>query len=788
MASLKGLLLRSPPKGMVASLKTLCYIRHMEGTNNLQIRTCPQQEASVCWLQACLYSSRNKGKANVLTTSSMIMQDGSVIEELPILIRRVTRDTYPFTTHSYSGNIREESEFDKTFKQSLQDCLTIGDVFKLLEVPSDCVQGYSAAFALQRLHDLKHLTTDWRAIHSFIRSAVMRELYDTVQADIQRLSSKTLVSLVKCYLSAEGFSPNCVDAINAEIQSRLAESSMSIEELLTLADILKVVKTGPTVEPQQAPATSTMKIASEAKSRFLSSNIQETGRGVQYFDKFCAKSEEIKGMTRVKGTSLLEEIWIHMRSRYNDMTELTLPLTINSLTHEHRYLVKMLEKPLSNVWPQLTAEGAAQCLDSLFRLKVYSLPMLTYLGRWAYVNVHLMTPQLLLSFLNTFMHFNRLDPNIVKVIERCLHKKGMEADSAIVALCVEYCRSHNYLSPIVMDTAASHFTLHCRSYEPLQMFAVLRSFGYLNYLPKNQTHFLNKVEQTLSDQFSTMEPEHLLEVLSSFTFLAVLPYNFVNRINSDYFYTKVSDLQNPAKTTALMWVKVLKHAMFLSSSDLDKCRDWVMNRRSKWSVFCYTDRQRIAIWNLKESLTEILGLHHHHVLPFYSCCAFYLDSHGQPLRVSKNAEGKLEVHGPVNKRVAILLRSTDHFSINTGKQLLGAQAQRQRQLHQLGFITIEVHAGEFFNKSSKTRRHSLEKILSKHVDFSLVETGVPTSKPSKDRKNSHPNDFQQHSSLSETISQSKQLWSEPQPDDLSSDEESEAPMSLNVPKPQPSDT
>ena len=44
----------------------------------------------------------------------------------------------------------------------------------------------------------------------------------------------------------------------------------------------------------------------------------------------------------------------------------------------------------------------------------------------------------------------------------------------------------------------------------------------------------------------------------------------------------------------------------------------------------------------------------------------------------------------ISHRVAILMRSSDHYSVNSPYKLLGAQAQRQAQLQQLGFSTVEV--------------------------------------------------------------------------------------------------
>ncbi|XP_005101362.2 uncharacterized protein LOC101854645 [Aplysia californica] len=757
MASLKNVLLKNP-LGVVGSLRTLCYQKNFSGHDACATTSCCPARRAEKWVRTRSYSD-DAGKFKVLTQSTMLMQDGNDIEELPILIRRVTRDWFPFTTHTYSGgSIREESEFEASFRQILHDCSSVSDVFRLLEVPSDRVRGYSAAFALQRLHVLKHLNTDWNQIHSFIRSAVMRELYDTVQDDVAQLSNQTLISLVECYLAADGFSPSCMDAVNQEIQCRLGDSTFSVEELLTLANILKCVKKelSSKSSPPGMPKTSTMTIAAETKSRFLSSNVEESGKNAQYFDKFCAKAQENREVSQAKCSSLLDDIWIHVGTRYSDMTEATLPLTMVTLTPENRSLVSLLEKPMQRVWPGLSAEGAMQCLDSLVQLKVYNPAILTQLGRWAYVNVHLVTPQLLLSFLNAFLHFHFLDQNLVRVIERCLSKRGVTVETDILALCVEYCRSQRFVSPVVMDVAARHFTQHGPSYEPLQLYAVLRAFGHLNFLPPQPAAFLKRVESCLSDRFSVIGADQLLEILGSFTFVGVLPHNFYRRISSDYFYSKVGDLKNPSKMSALMWLKVVKHAMALAwSPEVERRVAWVMGRRSKWSVFCYMDNQRIAIETLKSALSDILGERCHHVVPFYGCCAFYMDERGAPLPVSRSENGRPEPQGKVEQKFVIVLRSADHYSINT-RQLLGAQAQRRSQLEQLGFTVIEVRAGEFRFYDGPD---FLKDILSKHVDFSLVEPSAQTS-----------------SSLSATIRKDLPGWSEQSDEDFSTDDEACDPV------------
>ena len=112
---------------------------------------------------------------------------------------------------------------------------------------------------------------------------------------------------------------------------------------------------------------------------------------------------------------------------------------------------------------------------------------------------------------------------------------------------------------------------------------------------------------------------------------------------------------------------------------------------------------QVAIWNLRASLTSLLGPDRLHVLPFYSCLAFYLDDSGLPLPLGPEGEPEQ----PVSSRVAVILTSADHVSVShTGDapRLMGAQAQRRDQLARLGYTLVELPAGKFLATPSETVR------------------------------------------------------------------------------------
>lgn len=301
MASLRRVL-SSSTRQSLAPFKAACVQQGLK---------CPN---STSWQKSISTSSH---ALKVLSQSTILVQDGVSFTELPVLIRRVDRGSFPFTSHSYTGeNIREINQFETSFKEVLQNCATVSDVFKLLEVPPDKVEGYSAAFALRRLHALMHLNTEWLQIHSFIRTAVMRELYETVQRDIQFISNSTLISLVDCYQAAQGFSPSCLKSINDEISFRLVGGVFYIDELLCLIQSLtnSSSRSFENIFPSLRDHPSLSEILFENVTKFLSSG--QTNETAEPFDKFIAKSNPaVKEKVNEECCELLRNAWVHLTSR-----------------------------------------------------------------------------------------------------------------------------------------------------------------------------------------------------------------------------------------------------------------------------------------------------------------------------------------------------------------------------------------------------------------------------------------------------------------------------------------
>lgn len=156
---------------------------------------------------------------------------------------------FPFSSQCYSGErIRKVSVQDLNFQNYLQSCRTTEQVLKLLEVPSELVTAYSAAFALHRMCQLASHSSIDQHIDCFIRRAILRELCDTICKEIQTLDNKTISQLLNCFIQTKGIPVEYVDAVFTEGQKRIADGAFSMDELLYLLNLMSTVVNRHSVE------------------------------------------------------------------------------------------------------------------------------------------------------------------------------------------------------------------------------------------------------------------------------------------------------------------------------------------------------------------------------------------------------------------------------------------------------------------------------------------------------------------------------------------------------------
>ncbi|KAK7092973.1 FAST kinase domain-containing protein 3, mitochondrial-like [Littorina saxatilis] len=587
---------------------------------------------------------------NVVSVSSILLQDGLEIQELPILIRLLDKGMVPLTNHTFSGErIRPMTTEDENFQYLLQQCESVRDVFKLLEIPAQRVTGYSASAALQRVSQLQKMNSDWDDLHSFIRTAVMRELNDTVGKDVAQLSNETLLELVSCYMTMESFEQSCMSAINGEIEKRMVEEQFSIDDLCNLSQLLRASPRG--------------------------------------------------------DRDLINSVWVYMGNHYRDVTETSLAKVLACLPPSHKYLLKVLGKQFHKIWWKMPAEQAVGCVASLVQLNSLQVSMMTDLAHWLFLNIHHLPEDGLMQFVAAFVHFRFSDSNFTTALERYIGARGADMNTNLLGLVMEYCRTRRFFSPTILDAAAKHFVQHGETYSALQLFTVLRPFGQLNYMPKDCHGFLLQSEKMLEKRFTDFHPDHLAELLCSFAFVDRVPLNFVQKVLTPTFFSKVKGLARPHE--AGMWLEMLQSAVKLDSRGVRVPYLYKLQAGQAWKG----ERMKMLQSRLQETLDSMIGNSLVRMRTFGSNTVYAIDAEvhvndrGQPIPVSYHG-GQPSTYAAV--RLAILILTADHYCVNSG-HLLGEFSMRQRHLTKLGYTVVKVFDAEFLPLTRSERQKYMEK-------------------------------------------------------------------------------
>ena len=423
--------------------------------------------------------------SRVLTTSSLMRQDGLFINELPIVMCRADPSMFPFL-EPIPRTEKPESKQDITFKSQIHKCSTVQDVFQLLEIPKDTVTGYAATYALQRLCQLSQQQDGEN--QSFVRTAILNELCETVLKDISELSNDTVIGLTLCCSRLNKISKIYVDKIIDEVEKRVGQSVFSISELCTLVEII--------------------------------SNDPHANQ------------------------SVANNIWIHIGDRKNDIVAENIAHVYSCVKYfssDYKYMLNLLSRQLSLHWWKLTNSDVVTILSTLTKFSK-DVSDLKHFGRWVFMNVHSVNDTEMKAIVAAFTHFNYNDEYLRSSLERYVSAKISRMDLTLISMIQQYFCSQRFLSIVVMNAVARHFTEKGNSYEPFQILYALKPFGELNYLPAAADSYklFKTVEDVLYDKFSGFNVDQLLQLLCSFVYVERFPINFVKRIFTPHFISKIN--------------------------------------------------------------------------------------------------------------------------------------------------------------------------------------------------------------------------------------------------------
>ncbi|XP_023230928.1 FAST kinase domain-containing protein 3, mitochondrial-like [Centruroides sculpturatus] len=444
-------------------------------------------------------SSQDKGG---LGSSSIFVQDGIYIEELPVIIKK-TNDVYVVI----DGKVKVKQDVSpdsKTYQSvgiNLENIIKLNisnynspeEIFRYLEMlPSSEVTPSVALTLLERIFDLFSTYPDIRtsmrenAQENFTHLAVLTKLCELI---CESEDPNILLSGLQAIINADSGmkNENYSQIILQELLIRVTERKMKLQEICELIEILKQ-----------------------------------------------AGNEQLN----------IDRLWQNIIDCSNEINEGNILKVYNILPcfkTSQRILLNFLYHQTTNCLTNLTGKQIAQILKIQCNIKQKLRKLLTVISYWTNVNIHILMEEDLKDIIYYMNNLDYYDKNLQKAIERFMKAKGSKIQSTeLMCVVADYCIHFQWQSNIILDSLKNYFVNNSNSLSTRDIYSLVRIFGLLNFLPDNSYQFFETVENILSVKFSNFNPQMLIEILLSCIYLQRYPLNFVRRIFSPVFLDKMN--------------------------------------------------------------------------------------------------------------------------------------------------------------------------------------------------------------------------------------------------------
>ncbi|CAG4977697.1 unnamed protein product [Parnassius apollo] len=351
------------------------------------------------------------------SSSSIIMENGYNVQELPILIRKL-KDISDFEKDSKVESPQSTGDYYTNnnyhvIQAEFKQCTDLRDVFLLI---SRCakITPSIALGAIERIYDLEN-----------------NPISLVIDNDIKN--------------------DHNISVAKAAILDKLLKVVMETKDTYTILNILKTVSS--VIEPHKH------NFCEELLARVVDNKLT-LNQLCDFISYLIANSNDSKY------SELVDKLWIGFVERENEINEnniVNIFKILPGLKSSRRTIFILLEQKLSDIWYKITAPYMQEILEIFLREKCFSLQSFAVVGTWFNMNIHSLDDDALLDIITKLTSLNYTDNHIEKAVEKYMKHKSAKITSHV--LIVEYLT--RITKPEIMkrlnliDTALS---LECKEY------------------------------------------------------------------------------------------------------------------------------------------------------------------------------------------------------------------------------------------------------------------------------------------------------------------------------------
>ncbi|KAL7639148.1 UNVERIFIED_CONTAM: hypothetical protein RMT77_010682 [Armadillidium vulgare] len=586
-------------------------------------------------------------KEKRLSSSSVIMQDGHSILEMPYAVQVINGE------FDFANNKNENGE--ASVGMDLQFNHVPKSLFKNIDFDEECEMsvGFMKCNSINEVYNL--LTTcPQDEITPKVALSVMKRIFE-LENNLKYRN--------------EGFKLSSEDSNLTFIRSALVKSL--VDTICASSDPQVIVDT-----LQLLGRDSNMGENLDYVQQICNECIVLASDGKLTVNQVCDIIKSFHALHDV-GKEFAEKAWVGINEKQDlNEDEICNIMKVLPLIRSSRmYLFNIVERKLPLLFYNLNSAHILRLAYSLVELKLSSSRILHLITRWTNLNIHKLTEGNLRWIVFTCMYHEHVDDNIQRVLGRYLKAKNINIkDYSLVFTILEYCQKLRIRDPTILKYGCEYYIKHGKEVPASQSSIIMNCFGNLAYIPDKAYEFFSVLEYQIERNFSQFPPSDILSMFLSCLYIRRLPVNFVNKVFDSYFFDRMFVLNDNTYFSCKEKLIILDTVLSLESSVY---KGPLLPRSKNYDLTVTFDARAMKYSNeIKPVLMEIFGsnteIHSSYVLPSLpNINLFVIDCF-----VDSNRNfgiGNFKMNG----KYAFIILMPEHLDL-TGAHLLGPQELRKR--------------------------------------------------------------------------------------------------------------
>ncbi|XP_065213300.1 FAST kinase domain-containing protein 3, mitochondrial-like [Planococcus citri] len=610
-------------------------------------------------------SARHFVSNESLGSTTLIMQNGMDVQELPLVVKKISGNEASVllfssgidndssndcsnTNRNVTNDITDEELQD--ISRGFKNCSSMNELLKLLEVvPSTYVNSSVAFHILEKMMELDGVSKSFDnhtyddIADNFTKTAVFNQLINVIF-----LNNEPSV-LLQCLILMNR---------NSQFKKNL------MPHFEKLKDQILLLVTG---------------------NKYKISEV-------------CTIVNEFQS---VGATADIDKMWVGITEEFANIDEKNIVNVYRTLPYFDKsrgVIASTLHRKMTSVWWNIVGTDIAEILAITKETHSSSYKLLQISARWLNTKIHTISEDELLSILKGFHALDFVNSQIITALERYIKIKGMGiVNDTLFGSIMEYCSYFRIRSIPILSKCCDYFIRNGKNLSPSVLRSIIVPFGHLNYSPDRSHEFWKLLEEVLRDKFAQFHAEHVLDVLLSCLYLERFPINFMNDVFNTYFLT---NLQNTCAVwdTAKTKLKLIDQAMTL------ECTSYpgpLLYKDFKSVLYGIDDRIKFFVKNCKEQLIATAGSEDNLQLFKYVRSTSLVNNVFTIDALITSAANSHPKSDP-SKPIALLFHIPEHYILEENL-LIGPQVLRRRLLEKLGYKVVDLNYLELVKLRSQPK-------------------------------------------------------------------------------------